>query len=130
MPPEVLHLPTMNTNPFQPTSNITEDRGVFADFAVRRRSAFLYRVIDFEQPFVGRLVYTGWWFRQAVYINGLPAWFRISWTKIHTSIAFPLPESVDTKKSLGQLEINFTRGLTIRRFRIWIDSKIVYDEIH
>ncbi len=120
----------MMTNPFQPTSDLTEDRGVYADFAVRRRSAFLYRVIDFERPFKGQLVYTGWWFRQAVYIDGHPAWFRISWTKIHTSIAFQLPESINPQQNLGQLEIDFTRALTIRRFRIWIDSKIVYDEIH
>jgi hypothetical protein len=120
----------MTTNPFQPTSNLTEKRGVFADFAVRQRSAFLYRVIDFERPFEGQLVYTGWWFRQAVYINGHPVWFRISWTKIHTSIAFQLPKSVSPTMSLGQLEIQFSRGLTIQRFRIWIDSSLVYDEIH
>lgn len=120
----------MSTNPFQPTSALSDEWGVYADFAQRRKSGFLYRVIDFERPFAARLVYTGWWFRQAVYIAGHPVWFRISWTKIHSSIAFQLPESVDPKKSLGQLEIHFSRSLQIRRFRIWIDSQNVYDEIH
>ncbi len=120
----------MSSNPFQPRSEIMDDRGVFADHAVRHRAAFLYRVIDFESPIRTRLVYTGWWFRQAVYFDGQPAWYRISWTKIHTSLSFQIPESIDSAQRLGQIEINFNRGLMIRRFRVWFDARIVYDEIH
>lgn len=120
----------MSTNPFQPMSNLQEEKGVFADGVIRRRAAFLYRVIDLQQPFPARFVYTGWWFRQAVYLNGIPVWFRISWTKIHTDLAFQIPAAVDPQERVGQVEINFSRALLIRRFRIWIDSFLVYDEIH
>ncbi len=120
----------MSTNPFRPAAAIGDDRGVFADFAVRRRASFLYRVIDLERPLATQLLYTGWWFRQAVYFDGHPAWFRISWTRIYTSISFRVPEPVDAQQRLGQIEINFNRGLMIRRFRVWLDAQIVYDEIH
>lgn len=58
------------TNPFAPTTNLPNERGVFADGATRRQASFVYRVIEFTSPFTGILVYNGWWFQQQVSING------------------------------------------------------------
>ncbi len=117
-------------NPFEPAAEIADQPGAVSESARLDKKFFLYREIDFEQPLVAKFVYTGWWFRQAIYFDQTPVWFRISWTKIHTELAFQLPPSIDPLQRLGQVEIEFTRGLMIRRFRIWFDAKIVYDEIH
>lgn len=120
----------MTENPFLPTTELPHERGVFSDHARLRRSAFLYRDIDFDGPLNARFVYTGWWFRQAVYLNGEAVWFRISWTRIDSSISFLVPPTIRSEGGVGQVEIDFTRGLTIRRFRVFIDGRNLYDEIH
>ncbi len=165
--------PTEGTeNPFAVSTELTEQRGVFGDASRRRRSALLYREIEFRSPFTGRFVYSGWWFRQKIEINGETVWFRISWMQIfrHATFTIPLaiasPHAEDappsdaaplggTTPSLalgtdadqlatdppaasrgtgseipGRVEIDFTRGLMIRRFRLWIADELVYDEIN
>lgn len=123
-------------NPFSVSSHSPLYRGAFAEHAVLLRRSFLYRTIDIHEPFVGQLTYNGWWFRQTVEINGQSQWFRISWLKIHSQLEFTLPEWIEVDPAWGDaenrrisVEIGFSRGLTIRRFRIWLAGRILYDEI-
>lgn len=124
-------------NPYYVSSREPAHRGAFAEHAVLLRSGFLYRVIDIQEPFVGQLAYDGWWFRQTVEINGRSQWFQISWLKIHTRLEFRLPADIpvdpawgDADNRLMSIEIGFSRGLMIRRFRIWLAGRILYDEIN
>ena len=119
----------MSTNPFSASATVTEERGVYGD-ARRLRSGFLYRVIDIGAPWECRLVYDGWWFRQKVAINAETAWFEISWLTIRRNIEFQIPASVIPDRPDARIEIEFGRALMIRRFRLWIDGNIVYDEIN
>ncbi len=117
------------TNPFAPTTNLPDERGVFADGATRREAGFVYRVIEFTAPFVGELIYDGWWFRQQVSLNGQVLWRRISWVSFYRQIDFHLPPEVDSAERLLRIEIQFGPGLSIRRFQISLAGMIVYDEI-
>lgn len=117
------------TNPFAPPSSVTLERGVFGG-ARQKRSGFLYRVIDIDSPVQTQLVYSGWWFRQKLELDGLLVWFRISWLTITRQADFRLPASIDPDQSPGKLEIEFGRGLAIRRFRVWIQDQLIYDEIN
>lgn len=117
-------------NPYAVPNTIENDRGVFADHARLRRGGFLYREIEFDQPFQGRFVYDGWWFRQRITINGARTWFRISWLTIFREAEFHLPVEVDRAERRCRIEIGFTRGLTIQRFRVWLDEQLIYDEIN
>jgi hypothetical protein len=117
------------TNPFAPATIISDERGVFADGAVRRRAWFVYRVIEFSQPFVGELVYDGWWFRQKVMVDGITLWWRISWVSFHKQIDFRLPAEIDPDQRAVRIQIDFGRGLSIRRFQVSVDGMIAYDEI-
>jgi len=117
------------TNPFAVTTGAAPDRGVFGDHARRVRSAFLFRVVDFDRPFSGRLTYSSWWWRQKIEISGYRVWFRVSWMRIHRRAEFTLPPAVAPSEPQGIVEIDFTRTLRIRRFRLWIAGEIVYDEI-
>lgn len=152
---------------------------MFGDTSERRRSALLYREIEFRSPFAGRFVYSGWWFRQKIEINGETVWFRISWMRIFRHATFTIrrdtpssqtdrtlpnegstprgtgiplaelpttnaaqvpttqsptdqpPAAARTESEIpGRVEIDFTRGLRIRRFRLWIADELVYDEIN
>ncbi len=124
-------------NPFSVSTDSPLQRGAYADHAVLLRRSFLFRVIDIQEPFTGRLTYSGWRFRQIVEIDGRSCWFRISWLKIHSKFDFTLPTSIAVEPSWGDIEnrtvsveIGFSRGLTIRRFRIWLGGRILYDEIN
>ncbi len=116
-------------NPFTPPPTLAVERGTFGD-ARRVRSGFLYRVIDLESPVCSRMVYSGWSLRQKITFDDQIVWFRISWLTIFRKAEFRLPVEIDRSQSKARLEINFSRLLTIRRFRIWIDGKIVYDEVN
>lgn len=154
----------MESNPFAPTSEISEDLGVFGD-AVLKKKGFLHRVILFTSPSnwagqpssLGRsagtadvdgnetpleLVYNGWWFLQRVHLNGQLVWWTISWTTIHSQVEIDLSQIPDlapigSPEPVGshgfpehlRIEISFIRGLRIRRFRVWLDHQIRYDEI-
>jgi hypothetical protein len=120
----------MTTNPFAATSQLTDQAGIYGDHARRIRGGFLYRVIELDHPFSVRLVYDGWWFRQKVTFGGELVWFRISWLTIHRRVTFRVPSQFDAARRPAAIEIDFSPGLTIRRFRVWIDEQIVYDEIH
>ncbi len=117
------------TNPFAPTTILPNERGVFADGAVRKRAFFVYRAIDFSSPFVGELIYDGWWFRQKVSINGITLWWRVSWVSFHKQIEFHLPPQIDGSESAVRIDIHFGRGLGIRRFQVTVAGMIAYDEI-
>ena len=118
----------METNPFSVPAQIAEERGVFGD-AKRLKGGFLYRVIEIKAPFPCQLVYDGWWFRQTVDLNGIRAWSQISWLNIQREVEFAVPSSVNPACGWVRIEINFGRTLFIRRFRVWIDELMVYDEI-
>ncbi len=118
------------TNPYAVPANLPDDRGVYGDHARLLRGGFLYRVIEFESPFEGTFVYDGWWFRQQISINGIKAWFRISWLTIFRNAEFRLPVEVDPEQPAVSVEIRFTRGLSIQRFRVWVGERLVYDEIN
>lgn len=142
----------LRDNPFAVSTELTAQRGVFGDAARCLRSGLLYREIEFGSPFAGVLVYSGWWFRQKIEINGETVWFRISWMQIFRHAAFTIspaaipPAAIGEMPSVrgakpgvagriepgvaGRIEIDFTRGLMIRRFRLWIADELVYDEIN
>ena len=105
------------------------ERGVFGDHAQRVAGGFLYRVIEFSQPVEFELVYSAWWFRQTIDIGSLRVWRRVSWLWIHDRAKFTLPPSIDPSERSGEMKIDFSRGLRIRRFRIWIDDELIYDEV-
>ncbi|TWT65239.1 hypothetical protein [Allorhodopirellula solitaria] len=124
-------------NPYSATPGMAPQRGLFSEHATLLRRGFLFRVIDIHEPFVGQLTYSGWWFRQTVEIDGQSHWFEISWLKIHSQLEFTLPAWISVDPAWGDLEnrqvsieISFSRGLTIRRFRIWMAGRILYDEIN
>ncbi|MCG8653090.1 MAG: hypothetical protein MI861_24840 [Pirellulales bacterium] len=114
-------------NPFAVTTDLGNERGVFGQ-ARLLRSRFLYREIVLESPAV-KMIYTGWWFRQKITFDAEVVWFRISWLSMMRHAEFRLPASVDPAEPPGRVEISFDRRLAIRRFRLWIDEKIVYDEV-
>lgn len=117
------------TNPFAPATIIDEERGVFADGAIRRSAFFVHRRIEFTKPLAFELLYDGWWFRQVVKVNDIAVWRRISWTTFYKQIEFRLPADVDPSGSLVRIDIRFAQGLSIRRFQVTIADRIAYDEI-
>lgn len=124
-------------NPFSVSATGPLERGVFADHATLRQRGFLFRVVEFDAPFIGRLTYSGWWFRQTIEIDGVSCWFQISWLKIHSEFQFTLPEAIALDPRWGdpsdrnvRVEISFSPTLGIRRFRIWLSGRILYDEIN
>ena len=118
----------MPTNPFSIPNELPNERGVFGDARLIKKG-FLYRVIELEKPFAMRFVYDGWWFRQTVKLNDHMAWSQISWLTIERNAEFKLPQEVSADRSPCKIEINFSKALLIQRFRIWINTELVYDEI-
>ncbi len=119
----------MTLNPFVAPATPSDERGVFGN-ARRLRSSFLYRVIQLEAPYCCRIVYDGWWFRQKIEVNGEVVWFQISWLTIRRHLEFKVPASLASDQPDARIEIDFGRSLMIRRFRLWIDGQIAYDEIN
>ena len=116
-------------NPYSVSAEAPLQKGFFGDHATRKEGTFLYRVIEIRQPLRAELVYSGWWFRQTIDIDGKRVWSRISWLSIYPKAEFELPDSVDPGRRTGRIEIDFSRGLRIRRFRVWIGEQLVYDEV-
>jgi hypothetical protein len=114
----------------QPSRNVPVEHGIFADHARKCGSSFLYREIEIDRPHKIHLIYSGWWFWQRVYINQTRVWSMISWAAIVREIEFHVPESEATPQTDGRIEIEFSTGLRIRRFRVWLDGEIVFDEIN
>ena len=54
----------------------------------------------------------------------------ISWAAILREIDFCVPGSEGTPQTDGRIEIEFSTGLRIRRFRVWLSGEIVFDEIN
>ena len=86
-------------------------------------------MVEIRHPISAEFVYSGWWFRQTIEIDGIRLWSQISWLTIRNQAEFVLPESIDPQQRSGKIEINFSPGLRIRRFRIWIAEELVYDEV-
>ncbi|WP_419581131.1 hypothetical protein [Stieleria magnilauensis] len=86
-------------------------------------------MVEIRHPIATEFVYSGWWFRQTIDIAGERVWGQISWLDLKKEAEFRLPESVDPARRPGRMEIDFTRGLRIRRFRIWIADELIYDEV-
>ena len=104
-------------------------KGFFGDHSTRKEGTFLFRVVDVRHPIETEFTYSGWWFRQTIDIGGIRVWNEISWLSIKKNAEFQLPESIDPQRRFGRIEIDFSRGLRIRRFRIWIAEELVYDEV-
>lgn len=123
--------PPGTANPFESTASAALQRGVFGT-ARLLKSSFLYRVIEYDSPSSSarcRLVWDAWWFRQKITVDGHLAWFRISWLTIRRKVSFTIPAMQGGDPQQGYLEIEFGNGLKVRRFRIWIDEMLVYDEV-
>ncbi len=118
----------MPTNPFSVPNELPNERGVFGDARLIKKG-FLYRVIEIEKPTFLRFIYDGWWFRQTVKISDHMAWSQISWLPIERNAEFRIPQEVSTTRLPCKFEIDFAKALLIKRFRIWIDDQLVYDEI-
>jgi hypothetical protein len=116
-------------NPFDAAKILVDEKGVFADGAKLIRGMLVFRVIDFEIPFKGRLVYDGWWFWQRVTVDGIRVWSKISWLRIERQVEFTLPAAVDPLQSRCRIDIHFGPGLTIRRFQVTVAGVVSYDEI-
>tara|TARA_R110002049_G_scaffold2750_2_gene21786 strand:- start:670943 stop:671302 length:360 start_codon:yes stop_codon:yes gene_type:complete len=118
------------SNPFAVTTSQIDERGVFGDHARRIRGGFLYRVIELDRPYRCRLTYNGRWFVQRIKFDSYSAWRQISWLTIRPRAEFRVPAAIDASQPVARIEIGFTRGLMMRRFRVWIDGAIVYDEVN
>ncbi len=116
-------------NPYSVSTKTPLQTGFFGDHASRTEGAFLYRVVEISKPIATRFVYSGWWFRQTIDFDGLRVWSKISWLTIDRVVSFELPWEIDGQRRSGRVEIDFGRGLQIRRFRIWIGDDLVYDEV-
>ncbi|WP_233148500.1 hypothetical protein [Rhodopirellula sp. MGV] len=116
-------------NPYSVSSEAPLQTGIFTERASLIDRTFLYRVIEIRSPLEFELCYSGWWFRQSIQIAGVTAWSKISWLDIDRNVEFRLPESIDPEQRRGQIEIDFARGLRIRRFRVWVADQLVYDEV-
>ena len=73
--------------------------------------------------------YSGWWFVQRIDVNGVRAWTKISWLDLSRQIQFDLPAEIDRARRTVNVEINFRPGLLIRRFRVWIDGQMEFDQV-
>ena len=118
----------MPTNPFSVPQELPNERGVFGEARLIKKG-FLYRVIEIEKPVAMKFVYDGWWFRQTIKISDHMAWSQISWLTIERNADFEIPPAVSANRLPCRIEIDFAKALLIRRFRIWIDERLVYDEI-
>lgn len=146
-------------NPFAPAQTVDEDRGIFGD-ARLIKSSFLYRVIEIDRASLAsdgvlkageetadhttavpeissgdgvRIVYTGWWFLQRVYVQGTLCWSAVSWLSLRRAIDLTVPSRIFDNRSENadlRIEITFGTALQIQRFRLWIASRLHYDEIN
>lgn len=117
-------------NPFSPPRESAPAKRWAGEHSQLVRAAFLYRVVDFRQPFAGRLVYDAWWWRQRVTVNEHVGWFRISWRRIDDRLEFAIPSGVDSREPKARIEIDFARGARIRCFRFYIAEALIYEEIN
>lgn len=114
-------------NPYQPPAAVSEDsKGLIGDARLLEKR-FLYRRIEFEQPFVGTLTYSGWNFRQRCWIDKRLVWYRISWVTFHRQALFKIPLDIDPGGSEFEVKIRFAPGLVIREFTVLANSVIIYN---
>ena len=115
-------------NPYQPPIPGSLAERSLGEHARLVQAAFLFRILEFDQPFPAELRYSCWWWRQKVELNGQTVWFRISWLKIHRSIQLTLPAAVDPDQRECRIQIKFGAFMSIRRFQVWIGEHLAYDE--
>ncbi|TWU59203.1 hypothetical protein Poly51_19890 [Rubripirellula tenax] len=118
----------MTSNPFAPAASVDDEIGVCGD-ARLIRSGFLFRIIEFETPRKCGLRYSGWWFLQRVWVDDHKVWSKVSWLNLSRNIEFRLPADRFPDESLVRIEIVFRPGLVIRRFRVWMDEQLAFDQI-
>lgn len=118
------------TNPYAVTASTEPERGVFGDHARLLRGGFLYRSIAVDRPVATELVYSGWWWTQTLHVDGVCVWRRISWKTFHPSAEFQVVDERSGREWSGRIEIDFSQTLAIRRFRVWIENELVYDEVN
>ncbi|QDT09597.1 hypothetical protein [Planctomycetes bacterium K23_9] len=142
-------------NPYSAATNIPSEQGIFAESADLLRSAFLYRMIRVHDPNQGSspaagetesefgnasrngtlITYSGWWFWQRVVVDNRRVWSKVSWVALNREITFRIPSTESSAQRSaadersGRIEIDFGPGLRIRRFRVWVDAEIIFDEI-
>jgi hypothetical protein len=127
----VNNLPVNNlpvNNPYQPPQTLDQSLGSYGDHARLLKRGFLFRKIEFSQPFQGVLVYNGWNFLQRIIIDDIVVWKRISWVVIHRNAKFRLPPQLDPSERQCEMQITFSRGLRMKRFALLVAGEIVYDE--
>lgn len=117
------------TNPYAAPPETPSERAIFCPEGALRQRSFLYRVIEFEGAIPGKFIYDSWWFRQKITFGGETLRWKVSWLAIDREVSFSLT-SPEGKEIPCRLEIGFTRGLLIQRFRLWFDENLVYDEIN
>lgn len=118
----------MQNNPFRPSAEIDTEKGVTGT-ARLLRSGFLFRLIELNVPMPIRLRYSGWWFVQRIDVNGVRVWTKISWLNLSRQIQFVLPAEIDPARRPVNIEIDFRPGLLIRRFRVWVDGQMEFDQV-
>lgn len=118
----------MIVNPYAFIPKTESKSSHFGDFATRLGAGFLFRQIELTGPVPVTLTYNGWWFRQRILVDQQVVFQCISWMKIRNRLEFEFT-AADGQIHPGQIEIDFSKGLLIQRFRIWIDGFIVYDEV-
>lgn len=118
----------MIVNPYAFIPKTESKSNYFGDFATRLGAGFLFRQIELTAPAPMTLTYNGWWFRQRILVDQEVVFQCISWTKIRKRLEFEFTAPAGLLHQ-GSIEIDFSKGLRIQRFRIWIDDFIVYDEV-
>ncbi len=116
------------TNPYDPPPVVLDQRPNYLDQARLLKAGFLYRKIEFDVPFQGLLVYSGWNFLQRIRINDILVWKRVSWVVIHRQAQFQLPAELDPQQRQAQVDLRFSRGLMMEGFSLRIGQQVVYDE--
>ena len=118
----------MTTNPYHPPDEVLELQRNATDVAKLVRGGFLYRKISISEPFECLLIYNGWNFLQRIFLDDVLVWKRISWIVIHRHAEFAIPNELYPPGGRGELQIEFGRGLRVRRFCIHLAGRLVYEE--
>ena len=113
-------------NPYAATSRVDLTPESYAG-AHRRRSSFLYRWIEVDDPIPLSILFSGWWFIQRLRVNGRLLWWKISWLRIERRITAHLPADIDPQTRPLQIEITFAPALQITRYQIHLANQTLYD---
>ncbi|MEZ6089488.1 MAG: hypothetical protein R3C05_15960 [Pirellulaceae bacterium] len=116
------------SNPYASPTPLKFEPGIFMLGGNRSARGLLHRTIAFTEPFQTVLDYDGKHFRQRVLIGGHRVWHCISWVRIHPKIEFVWPAEIAGSDAPGRIEMRFNRLLWIKRFVIYLNDRVIYDE--